>query len=634
MCGIAGFAEAWTGSQPEAVAIGPDGLAAMCRAVAHRGPDDEGMATWPDHGVGLAHRRLSIIDLSEAGREPMGNEDGTVWVVCNGEIYNYRELRRDLERAGHRFRSHTDMEVVVHAYEEWGDDHVRRLRGMFAYAVYDRRSGTGGGRGGPGGAGRRVVLVRDRIGIKPMFYSWNGRRLVFGSEIKAVLAAPGVDRAVDRSAVVDYLTYGYIPAPKTAYASIRKLEPGHVLVLEGGDPAVRPYWDVPAGAPGGASADDAAPAVAEALEDAVRLHTQSDVPIGVFLSGGVDSSSVMALLARHAEGPIPTFSMGFDVAEHSETRYARLAAERYGTDHREAVVGSAGVPAALDELASVYDEPFADGSAIPTHRLSGLARERVKVVLSGDGGDELFGGYRWYGRHLRDRGAGGGAGTVPGPVRSAVLRAASRVPGVPHRAGLARAAQGEADAYAGLLELFSPGDKRRLLGPAWVRDFEGYDNHWYIRRFWNPDLDPLTRMQYVDFKTYLPDDILAKVDRASMAWGLEVRPPMLDHVVVERVMMLPAPARVPGGEPKGLLKRAMAGLVPPEIVGRTKKGFSVPWPAWLASLEPWALAELRGGSAVRTGLLAPAWEACLDAPNRGARIWALLVLERWARGEE
>jgi asparagine synthase (glutamine-hydrolysing) len=619
MCGIAGVA----GTEP----VSPDGLAAMCRTVVHRGPDDEGIATWPDHGVGLGHRRLSIIDLSSAGREPMGNEDGTVWVVCNGEIYNYRHLRRELERAGHRFRSHTDVEVVVHAYEEWGDAHVTRLRGMFAYALYDRRPGADDARG------YRLLLVRDRIGIKPLFYAWSRGRLVFGSEIKTVLAWPGVDRSIDREAVFDYLTYGYVPAPKTAYAAIRKLEPGHLLALDGQDPTIRPYWDAPVGRSSRisvADAADAAEAVLGTLEEAVGLHTESDVPIGVFLSGGIDSSSVMALLAEHAEGPVLTFSMGFDVAEHGETGFARMAAERHGTDHREGCVGAGDVPATLDRLASAFDEPFGDGSAIPTYRLSGLARERVKVVLSGDGGDEVFGGYRWYRRHLGSR----RAGMLPPFSRRAIFGTLARIPGVPHRAGLARTALDEAGQYASLLEVFSPGDKRRILAPAWAREFRGYDDHWHVRRFWNPDLDPYLRMQYVDLKTYLPDDILVKVDRASMAWGLEVRPPMLDHVVVEQVLALPLSVRIPGGEPKGLLKRAVAGLVPQEVLDRPKKGFSVPWPAWLDSIRPWAMADLRAGTAVRAGILGPLWERSLDAPNRGARLWSLLMLERWASALE
>ncbi len=608
MCGIAGYLEP-DGADPVA-------LQRMCDALAHRGPDDAGVRVWEDHGVGLAHRRLSIIDLSPAGRNPMANEDESIWVVHNGEIYNHRELRRQLESAGHRFRSHSDTEVLAHSYEEWGLAHIERLRGMFAYAIYDRR-----------GASPRVLLVRDRLGIKPLHYAWDGGRLAFASELKAFCAVPWVDRSPDRGALADYLTLQYVPAPKTAYSGIRKLGPGQLLVCDGLRMAIETYWDVRPSSADTAGAADAVAIVRDALEDAVAAHMVADVPVGLFLSGGVDSSAVASVMAGLTELPVRAYSIGFDVAEHSETSYATLVAERLGLDHSVRTMGVGAVRDSLERVAAMYDEPFADGSAVPTLRVSELASEDVKVVLSGDGGDEVFAGYRWYDRWLQ----GNRVEILPKGIRRAAFGALGALPGEGRVRRLADLAGDGLERYAGLIELFSRRTKRNVLAPSMVADLDGADDYWHLREHWREELDPITRVQVLDLKTYLPGDILTKVDRASMSVSLEVRPPLLDHRLVEVVFGLPASARVPGGRSKGLLKDAMASRLPDEILARPKKGFSAPWNAWLPELRSWAASELRDGAAVQGQILAPDPLDRLGGRQSGARAWALLVLERWCR---
>lgn len=601
MCGIAGFASHSS--------VAAKGLEAMNDSLRHRGPDSTGTRIWTDHGVGLAHRRLSIIDLSPAGDNPMSNEDGSVWITFNGEIYNFRELRKDLERQGHTFRSKSDTEVVIHAYEQWGDDHVLRLRGMFAYAIYDRRPPDG-----------RLFLVRDRLGIKPLSYYEADGSFVFASELKALLAWPGVDVTLDRSAIFDFLTYAYVPTPKTPYAKIRKLPPGHVLVHEHQATKIRQYWDVPVGRSKSVSnRADASSLVRSALEEAVRLHMVSDVPVGLFLSGGLDSSAVGALMAGESSEPIRSFSIGFDVPEHSETEYAALAARHLGTRHREKTVTAGTAKRILSDIVGIYDEPYADGSAVPTCELSAVAAEEVKVVLSGDGGDEVFGGYRRYNRWMRRR-------------RYDKMRPAFRLlslcmpKGARGSTRIANLASDPFQQYASELELFNPHQKRRLLPPEFSSAFKEYDDYWHYRCFWREELDPLTRVQYVDLKTYLPDDILTKVDRASMAVGLEVRPPLLDHVLVETVFGIPAEYRASVGNLKQLLKSAVSDLLPASIISRAKKGFSAPWDDWMEDEREWATSKLR----MTKDSLGLNVDADPDSLSQGHRRWALLVLSEWA----
>ena len=609
MCGIAGFVDP--------AGVSPGVIETMSEAMRHRGPDDGDAKSWPDHGVTLAHRRLSIVDLSAAGRNPMSNEDGAVWVVHNGEIYNHLDLRAELEGLGHRFASASDTEVLVHGYEVWGDEVVHRLRGMFAFAIYDRRP-TGG----------RLLLVRDRLGIKPLFVAEGGDRLVFGSELATVLAAGGIDRQPDLSALADYLLYQCVPAPRTAYRGIRKILPGAMLVVEGGRTTERVWWDVPLGSDAPGAPSEVLPAIRGLLADAVDAHRLADVPLGVFLSGGVDSSAVAALLRGATDDRVRAFTIGFDVGAHSETAFAGAVASHLGLEHHVRDVGKGEVTGALDSVLSMYGEPFADGSALPTRRVSELAAGHVKVALSGDGGDEVFAGYTRYARWLRTR----NVDRVPSHIRSAASATLRTLPRTRQVAWLGDLGYGSFERYARMVTLFRPGEIATMAGPA-LRDALNGDPYSSLRRFWREDVDPLTRVQYLDLKTYLPDDILTKVDRASMAVGLEVRPPLLDHELVQAVMSLPPAQRVPGGEAKGLLKAAVRDLVPPGTFDRAKHGFSAPWNPWMRELGSWAADELRDGAAVEAGILDPSAMAVAEADpaRRGPKLWSMLVLERWCR---
>lgn len=619
MCGIVGLIR---GARSDESAV-----QRMNDALFHRGPDDAGIRGWPDHGVSLGQRRLSIIDLSPLGRNPMANEDGSVWITFNGEIYNFQALRRELEERGHTFRSHTDTEVILHAYEEWGDDHVTRLRGMFAYALYDRRpSRHGGGR-------YRLLLVRDRLGIKPMFYYARPGCFAFASEIKGILACDGIDREIDWTALYDFLTYLYIPAPKTAYAHIRKLPPAHLLVLDEHGLEIREYWTLRAGgADAAGTPEEGARLLAGTLERAVQDHLVADVPVGVLLSGGVDSSAVTALASGVVSEPLRTFSAGFDVQEHSELEYARLVAAHCHTRHTESVVGRESLDRMLPHVLAMYDEPFADTSAIPTYCVIAAAGPHVKVLLSGDGGDEVFAGYGWYRSWLARR----SFDRVPlDGARRLLVPLAERWPvgrrGKGVLVDLSRSALGR---YAALMELFSPQQKRRLLSPARRREFDGYDDYWHFRRHWREDLDPLARVQYLDLKTFLPDDILTKVDRASMASSVEVRPPLLDHELIEQVFALPSGWNLRGGEQKWMLKRAVENRLPAEVLHRAKKGFSAPMTPWVAASRRWVGDEL-ATTARLTGdaWLAPGVPEYAAGLVRGAQVWGLLLLQRWLATE-
>ncbi len=618
MCGIVGLVRE-AGSDEATVSR-------MSEAVRHRGPDDSAIRTWPDHGVTLGHRRLSIIDLSPLGRNPMANESGDIWIVYNGEIYNFQALRRELEGLGHTFRSHTDTEVVLHAYEQWGDDHVHRLRGMFAYAIYDRRPR-------PGPARFRLLLVRDRLGIKPLVYYHRPDCFCFASEIKGVLACDGIDRAIDWSALYDFLTYLYVPAPKTAYLHVRKLPPGHQLVLDERGITVREYWTLRPGHTSGAETPaEGVHLVAETLGRVVHDHLVSDVPLGVLLSGGVDSSAITALASGMVKPALRTFSAGFDVQEHSELEYAAAVAAHCGTRHTERVVGHESLDRMLPRVLAMYDEPFADTSAIPTYYITAAAGREVKVLLAGDGGDELFAGYTWYATWLAHR----RFDRLPGLAPRARLGALADwwPPGRPGKGLLTDLSRSPLGRYAALMELFSPHQKRALLWPDQAEEFAEYDDYWYYRQHWREDLDPLTRLQYLDLKTFLPDDILTKVDRASMASSVEVRPPLLDHELVEQVFGMPAAWNVRNGERKWMLKRAVEARLPSAVLHRTKKGFSAPMTPWIAAERAWVEQELAASARLAAGgWLAPDLADRVGTYRRGAQVWGLLLLQRWLATE-
>jgi asparagine synthase (glutamine-hydrolysing) len=607
-------------------------LERMNRTQRHRGPDGEGVHLAA--GIGLAHTRLAIIDL-HGGAQPMGNEDGSVVVVYNGEIYNFCDLRDELRGRGHRFRSASDTEVIVHAWEEWGERCVARLRGMFAFALWDEHQQV-------------LFLARDRLGIKPLHYATLPHgQLVFASELKALLAHPDLPRRIDPCAVADYLAYGYVPDPKTIYRDVSKLRPGHWLAWRVGQAAPRQerYWQLRFAQRQGLSAERAARELLERLEEAVALRLVADVPLGAFLSGGVDSSAVVAMMSRRSAAPIDTCSIGFEERDHDESAFARQVALAYGTRHH---LGHARLQDldAIERLAAVYDEPFADSSAIPTLQLSALARRFVTVALSGDGGDELFAGYRRHRWHLYEERA---RAALPGAIRRPLFGALGalypKLDWAPRplrlKSTLAGLALDAADAYFQSVSIAADAIRERLYASELRRELQGYSAAEILRGHWRETqgLHPLDQVQYADLMTYLPGDILTKVDRASMAHSLEVRVPFLDHVLVEWLATLPPRLRLNARGSKFVLKSALGPYLPAAILRRPKMGFAAPLAAWLrgsllAPVER-ALAEPAFADA---GLFDPAAVRRLIEQHRSGRsdhgrlIWALFMFARFLTG--
>ncbi len=593
----------------------------MNATLVHRGPDSAGMVV--EGPVGLAARRLSIIDL-EGGDQPLSNEDGTVHVVQNGEIYNYRELRDELIAAGHRFRTRSDTEVLVHLYEERGVGFLEALRGMFAVAIWDARR-------------RRLVVARDRFGIKPLYYRDDGGTLSFASELKALLRQPGFSRDVDLEALQAFLSFNSIPSPYTAFREARKLPAGHALVWEGAEPVLHQFArpsPKPASDQRRERASTLAPELLEVLRDSVRAHLIADVPVGVLLSGGVDSSALTALAAMESGQPVSTFSIGFEEESFDELEQARLVAERYGTDHHELVVSPDAVEL-LPELVDAFDEPFADSSAIPTYLVSRLAAGSVKVALSGEGGDELFGGYYTY---VADRLAPyvGFAAALARPVVERLPSSSEKVSFDYRAKRFVRAARLSPLArHHGWKEIFSAEVRDELVRPERSADFDPI--HFYERRYAETDgADPLARLQDVDLGIYLVDDLLVKTDRASMAHSLETRVPFLDAAVADLALSLAPRHRVLGLSKKRLLRQAVAPLLPRSIVHGRKQGFSVPMAAWLrGELEPFARDLLAPETIRRQGFFDPqAVERMLDAHICGRedlsrQLWGLLTFTMW-----
>ena len=568
-------------------------------------------------------RRLSIIDLA-GGHQPIQNEDGSVWVVFNGEIYNYRELRAELIDRGHVFSTDTDTETIVHAYETWGDDAFSHLRGMFGIALWDRRQ-------------RTLVLARDRAGIKPLHYAERNGCLYFGSEIKSILATGGVDRSIDVSAFEHYLSFLYTPADATIYDGIKKLPPGHYLRWHAGETRVKRYWDLPAGEPFAGSIEEAGEALTGVLADAVRSHMISDVPIGALLSGGIDSSLVVGLMARASTRPIKTFSIGFDEPAFDELDGARRMADHFGADHHEMVVRPDAL-AVVDRLVEHFDEPFGDSSAVPTWYVSQMARRHVTVVLSGDGGDELFGGYDRYLPHPRVQrfdALTGGLGR-----RAAGMVAPLLPHGMTGKNFLRHVANDPAGRYVDAVSFFQPDEMRSLLSRD-VRAALGKQRAaaGAAARFarWK-DLSWPSQMMRFDFETYLPDDILTKVDRMSMAHSIESRVPLLDHEVIEFAASLPSSMKLAGLERKLVLKKAAASVLPAEVFARPKRGFGVPIGAWFRSpLRDFVVDTLQSPRARQRGYFEPRFvdrivrEHLQDARDHTLRLWQLLMFELWHR---
>jgi len=606
----------------------------MNAAQFHRGPDEGGIHLEP--GVGLAHRRLSIIDLS-TGQQPLFNEDGSIAVVFNGEIYNYQELIPQLAALGHVFRTRSDTEVIVHAWEAWGERCVDRFRGMFAFALWDRKQDT-------------LFLARDRLGVKPLYYALlEDGRLIFSSELKSLLAHGGLRTTLDPQAIEDYFAFGYIPEPRTIYLGVAKLPAGHVLTVRRGRelPAPVRYWDVRFGLERRMSVQDACDELHERLRESVRLRMISEVPLGAFLSGGVDSSAVVATMAGLSEQPVRTCSISFADPNFDESAYAREVAQRYRTDHHVEQVESDDF-ALIDRLSSVYDEPYADSSALPTYRLCELARKHVTVALSGDGGDESFGGYRRYQVHLREEHM---RNALPLALRrplfgtlGALYPQALWAPRVLRaKATFQTLARDSVQAYFNLIAVVDDPTRRRLFSSAFHRQLAGYSALEVLRRHARnaPQDDPLALVQYLDLKTYLVDDINTKVDRASMAHALEVREPLMDHPLVEWLASLPSSMKLAGGESKFLLKKAMEPKLPHDVLYRRKMGFAVPLARWFRGpLRQRVQSVLLGPRLAATGLFDDAYLRLMVAQHQsGARdfsaaIWSLLMFDAFLRRSE
>lgn len=621
MCGICGIVSL----QGPFAADPREALARMNGRIVHRGPDDDG--SFLDSHAALAMRRLSVIDLS-TGKQPIRNEDGSVQVVFNGEIYNFAELRAELEQKGHRFYTRSDTEVLVHLYEEEGGAFVPRLNGMFAFALWDARR-------------RRLLAARDRAGKKPFYYAITRDAFVFGSEPKALLEHPDVGRGIDAAALRRFLVFEYIPAPHSIWKGMRKLPAAHTLVLEGGRLRIEPYWDLTFDRDPEVGRQEAAPFLLALLQEAVRRRLVSDVPLGVFLSGGVDSSTVVGLMARLVDPKsIQTFSIGFREASFDESPWARLVARHFGTSHHEEILSSAAMAKILPELAPFIDEPFADSSIIPTYLLSRFTRRHVTVALGGDGGDELFLGYPPYQAHrIADVVERMPAFvTAAGRAVAARLKTSFRDMSFDFRAKMFARGVGLplGRRHQTWMAAFTPDELSDVLTPELADDADdvlGELDERLARRHFR---DPIEAAAWLYFKYYLADDILAKVDRASMAASLEVRAPFLDPEVIDFAARAPIAWKMPRLRMKALLKEAVHGLLPREILARRKKGFGIPMAQWLAGpLRPMMESLLAPDRLRAQGVFRPeAVRRRIDEHlgrrvDHRKRLWALLVFQLW-----
>lgn len=617
MCGFAAVYDP-AGAVPD-----PAWLAGAASAIRHRGPDDEGF--FSDPGAGLAFRRLAIVDVG-AGHQPLSNEDGTVWIAFNGEIYNHAALRAELEARGHRYRTHTDTETIVHGYEEWGADVVKRLDGMFAFAIWDRRH-------------RRMFVARDRVGIKPLYWARAAGRFVCASEIKALFAFPGLARSARPASVVEHLTLRYCAAPNTLFEGVHKLPPGHSLTLEDGRETLARWWR-PEFAPRiRMSENEALAEVERRLTASVKSHLMSDVPLGALLSGGVDSSLVVAIMSRLLDRPVQTFSVGFDApGPFSELPFARKVAEHCRTDHHEILVGASDLLRELPQLVWHQDEPVSEPAAIPTFLVTQLARRTVTVVLTGEGGDELFAGYP---KHAVEPWARTLA-HWPGPLRDAFIGGVvDRLPFKYRKlqvVGRSARFRDEAERLAAWFAGFVGGERDRLLGPA-LRPHAAAGAEPFRRALAvSPATDPLDRMLDADLQLWLTDDLLMKMDKMSMAASVEARVPLLDNPLIDWALRVEPRHKIRGLEGKVLLKRLARTMIPAEVVDRPKVGFTVPLAPWFRGemrelladtlLSPTCMGRGYFEPAVLRGMVEDHLEGRRD---RSRELWTLLTLELWHR---
>ena len=616
MCGIAGIFQA------DGAPVATDLLRRMTDVLAHRGPDGEGFHV--EGPVGLGHRRLAIIDVA-GGVQPMGARDGSAWITYNGEVYNYRELRAELLALGFEFETSSDTEVVLAAYRAWGVGCLGRLRGMFAFAIWDATR-------------RQIFLARDRVGIKPLVYSWDGTTLRFASEIKAILQDPRVPRQLDTGALQDYFAYQHVPAPATIFQGIRKLPPASYLVcsLGGREPEIGSYWDLRLVPDHSVSDRDWIEQLDGILRESVRIHMLSDVPLGAFLSGGLDSSSVVACMASASSSPVKTFAIGFDEPDFDELSYARLVAKRYGTEHVEMVV-KADVVNVLPRLAWQFDEPFADASAVPTYCVSKITREHVTVALSGDGGDESFAGYRRYAEALRLHRR---MDSLPLSLAKPLLRsvAAAMPAGARGRRFIQMLGLSPVERYHRMMTCEVDESFGALLRPGVAAGSRPGSGAFAELALQAGSDDYLSTLQYLDVRRYLPEDILTKVDRTSMLTSLETRVPLLDHVLMEHVARMPARMKMRNGSAKWVLKETMRDALPAEILNRRKMGFGVPLAGWFRKeLRDFSRDVLLDPRARQRGILrTAAVEGLLAAHQEGPRdfsseLWSLICFELWCR---
>ena len=627
MCGIAGMFDT-----QGARSVSREILDRMNESQHHRGPDEGGLHIEP--GVGLAHRRLSIIDLS-SGQQPLFNEDNSVVVVFNGEIYNFQELVPELEALGHVFHTKSDTEVIVHGWEAWGENCVKRFRGMFAFALWDRNKQT-------------FFLGRDRLGVKPLYYAllpdgW----LVFGSELKSLMACPGLKRDIDVHAVEEYFAYGYIPEPKTIFTSAKKLPPATTLALPRGDKQLKQpkiYWDIPFSTDPLIQEQEAVEELVRRLTESIRLRMISEVPLGAFLSGGVDSSAVVAMMAGVSSDPVNTCSISFGDPKFNESAYAQMVADRYKTTHWVGHVESDDFDL-IDKLAWLYDEPYADSSAIPTYRVCELARKKVTVALSGDGGDESFGGYRRYRFHMMEEKM---RNVLPLGIRKPVFGLMGQLyPKADWAPRVFRAkstfealARNSVEAYFNTVSILRDPMRRQLFSQEFKSKLNGYNAIEVMRGHAanSPTDDPLSLVQYLDMHTYLVGDINTKVDRASMAHSLEVREPLMDHELVEWVSSLPTTLKIRGQEGKYLLKKAMEPYLSDEVLYRPKMGFAVPIANWFRGpLKVRVRDAVLGSRLLDTGIFNRSYlNELLDQHQTGKRdhsapLWTLLMFDAFLK---
>lgn len=608
--------------------VDPEDLGKMCSMLVHRGPDEEGIHF--ERNAGLGMRRLSIIDLV-TGSQPIMNEDGSIWIVCNGEIYNHLELRADLEKKGHVFKTRSDVESILHAYEEYGEDCSKKLNGMFAYAIWDQKKNI-------------FIASRDHVGIKPFYYYFDYRRLICASELKAILQIRDIPKDIDFQALDHYLTFEYTPSPLTIFKKIKKLQPGHSLILKNGSLRIKNYWVIK-NTSFQSNYVDMEEQIRALLKDSVKIQLMSDVPLGAFLSGGIDSSIIVALMAQEMDQPVKTFSIGFQDSTYNELEYTRIIAKRYGTEHHEFIIQ----PDAVDlteELLGYLDEPLGDFSIFPTYLVSKMAREYFTVALSGDGGDELFAGYDTY---IADK-AAYYYQQLPERIRLSIfsrlldsIRPSSKKKGFINR--VKRFIEGmdlpQNLHHVRWMAFMSPKIKKHLYSPELKEKLSMHAEYEFILRYFKETAacginDGLNKQLYVDLKTYLPDNILVKVDRMSMANSLEARVPYLDYRFVELASSIPGNLKLKGIQTKWILKKAMADLLPNEILTRGKEGFSIPIKNWLQNeLRPMMMDILSPGKIKKEGLFNETYiermkkEHLAGTQNHSHRLWALMVFEIW-----